>query len=278
MDSRCISEYVTGGQFHQPAEEDLMEYFDKYDMTHKKRGVAYIFNNEHFKNSELETRHGSSKDTQDFKTALIKLGFLEDDVTVYTDATAQEMIDALKEFGAKHSYTDMDCFICAILSHGREDNIICGYDGTVQIDELLSYLRPDRCPSLTGVPKLFFIQACRGTTPDLGVEKYDADLLRFQEKTPKIPVMADMLVVYSSCNKYPSFRDKDKGSWFMQAVSKILMKYGNEYEIMTLLTAVSKYVASFDFQSSDNPEYSGCKQVPYIMSTLIKELKFRSMN
>uniref|UniRef100_A0A0L8H799 Caspase family p20 domain-containing protein n=2 Tax=Octopus bimaculoides TaxID=37653 RepID=A0A0L8H799_OCTBM len=238
-------------------------------MTHKKRGVAYIFNNENFKDPKLETRYGSSKDTADFKTSLVNLGFREDDVKVYSDATAKDMLRALEDFNEDNPdiKDNIDCFICAILSHGKENDIIYGFEGEIELDKLLYCLRPDRCPSLTGVPKLIFIQACRGSKPDAGVEKDDACEFGFEEKPPKIPIMADMLVFHSSSNKHPSIRDKNKGSWFMQTLSKMLKEFGTTYEIMTLLTAVSKYVASLEFQSSD-------KQMPQIMSTLRKKLKF----
>ncbi|CAI9742742.1 caspase-1-like isoform X2 [Octopus vulgaris] len=267
----------TGAKFHLPTEEDLMKCFDKYDMKHIKRGVVYIFNNENFKDSKkLPTRHGSSKDTEDFKTALIHLGFHETDINVYTDATKKEMFGALEDFHNDNPDIkgNIDCFICAILSHGGENDIIYGYEGEVELDEMLSYLRPDRCPSLTGIPKLIFIQACRGSKIDVGVEKKDGFGFGFEEKPPKIPIMADMLVFHSSYKEYPSIRDKQKGSWFMQTLSKVLKKYGAEYEIMKLLAAVCNHVATLEYQSLDNPEYDSCKQMPQIMSTLRKELKF----
>ncbi|CAI9742456.1 caspase-1-like isoform X1 [Octopus vulgaris] len=250
-------------------------------MEHKKRGVAYIFNNENFKDSKnLPIRHGSSKDTEDFKASLLNLGFREDDIKVHADESADEMRKTLDEFEQDNPDIkgNIDCFICAILSHGKENDIIYGYDGEVELDELLSYLRPDRCPSLTGIPKLIFIQACRGSKIDVGVERNDAEEEETGKKPPKIPIMADMLVFHSSSNKYPSMRDKEIGSWFMQTLSKMLMEYGTEYEMMTLLTAVSKYVASLEFQSSDKPEYNVCKQMPQIMSTLVKKLKFERRN
>ncbi|XP_014789170.1 caspase-7 [Octopus bimaculoides] len=266
----------TGAKFHLPTEEDLMKCFDKYDMTHKRRGVAYIFNNENFKDPKLETRHGSSKDTEDLKTALMSLGFREDEINVYTDPTVKEMLRALEDFNEDNPDIkgNIDCFICAILSHGGDDEIIYGYDGKIQLDELLSCLRPDRCPYLTGIPKLFFIQACRGSKIDVGVEKNDACGFGFEEKPPRIPIMADMLVFHSSYKEYPSIRNKDKGSWFMQTLSKVLKKYGAEYEILKLLTAVCNHVATLEYQSSKYPEYNSCKQMPQIMSTLRKELKF----
>ncbi|XP_036355819.1 caspase-7 [Octopus sinensis] len=270
----------TEAQFHQPTREDLMKCFDKYDMTHKKRGVAYIFNNENFKDSKLSTRHGSSKDTEDFKASLLNLGFREDDIKVHTDESADEMRKALNEFEQDNPDIEgnIDCFICAILSHGGEDDIIYGYEGKVELDELLSYLRPDRCPSLTGIPKLIFIQTCRGSKIDVGVERNDAEKEESGKKPPKIPIMADMLVFHSSSNKYPSIRDKDTGSWFMQTLSRMLMEYGAEYEIMKLLAAVCNHVASIELQISlilkGERVNSDFKQMPQIMTTLRKELKF----
>ncbi|XP_014775610.1 caspase-7 [Octopus bimaculoides] len=243
-------------------------------MTHKKRGIAYIFNIENFSDSELKICHGISKDAQDFKSALRSLGFCEEDIHVHTDSRTEEMKEILQSFGEENLDVGIDCFICAILSCGNSDGLIYGYDDAIELEKLLSYLKPDRCPCLKGIPKLFFVQACRGSKIDSGIEKNDADSNGFEKTSPKIPVMADILVAYSSCNEYPSFGSKERGSWFMQALSDILMKYGNKHEIMTLLTAVSNYVASFDFQSSDNSVYNGCKQMPHITSTLTKQLKF----
>eukprot|EP00106_Octopus_bimaculoides_P016082 XP_014783524.1 PREDICTED: caspase-like [Octopus bimaculoides] len=244
----------TGAQFHLPTEEDLMKCFEKYDMTHEKRGVAYIFNMKNFSDPKLQTRHGSSKDTKHLKRALENLGFHEDDINICKDFTAKEMLGALEEFDLNNPKINIDCFVCAILSHGGKNDIICGYEGKVELDELLSCLRPDRCPSLTGVPKLIFIQACRGSKIDVGVEKNDAAETESERKSPKIPIMADMLVFHSSYNKHPSIRNEDKGSWFMQTLSTVLMEHGTDYEIMKLLTAVCKRVASFEFKNPDNPE------------------------
>lgn len=261
-------------QFCSPSEEDLMGCFEKYDMTHEKRGIAYIFNIRKFRDPKHKTRHGSLIDTKQFKKALENLGFHEDDIFVCRDFTAKEMLETLEKFDQNHPEFNIDCFVCAILSHGGKNDVIYGFEGKVELDELLSCLRPDRCPSLTGIPKLIFIQACRGKQIDVGVERNDAEKTEAEIITSKIPIMADMLVFYSSSKKYPSIKHKRKGSCFMQTLSKTLMNYGTEYDIMKLLTAVCNRVASFEFVNPDNPECSDCKQMPQIMSTLLKRLKF----
>ena len=51
-------------------------------------------------------------------------------------------------------------FACAILTHG-EDGVIYGIDRSIEIDTITKPFKGDRCKSLVGKPKIFFIQACR---------------------------------------------------------------------------------------------------------------------
>lgn len=48
-------------------------------------------------------------------------------------------------------------FVCVLLSHG-DDGIFFGIDGSVELKYLTSLFRGNRCRSLVGKPKLFFIQ------------------------------------------------------------------------------------------------------------------------
>ncbi|XP_014782017.1 caspase-7 [Octopus bimaculoides] len=252
-----------------PSPFDLSEYSANYDMDAKKERVAYIFNNKKF--IKLGNRESSSKDTRDFKAALIELGFSEGDITVKQDNTADEMLNAFKGFKDKR-YINIGCFICAIMSHGGENEMISGSDEQeVGLHELLSYLTPEKCPSLSGVPKLIFVQACRGKKKDEGVHVPDGLETEVNETLINIPIMPDLLVFHSSYNEHTSYRHSKQGSKYMQALSKFLIEYGTKYEILTLLTAVSNYVASSEFDTEDK---KGMKQMPQIMSTLLKQLKF----
>ncbi len=58
---------------------------------------------------------------------------------------------------SEEDHSDADCFVCVILSHGKE-GVIYGTNGTIKIDSLVSNFKGDRCESLAGKPKLFFIQ------------------------------------------------------------------------------------------------------------------------
>lgn len=55
------------------------------------------------------------------------------------------------------NHSKYDSFACVILSHGAE-GIVYASDGTINVDRLIGYFRSDRCPTLAGKPKMFFIQ------------------------------------------------------------------------------------------------------------------------
>lgn len=58
---------------------------------------------------------------------------------------------------AKEDHSACASFVCVLLSHGDE-GVFFGTDGSVELKYLTSLFRGDRCKSLVGKPKLFFIQ------------------------------------------------------------------------------------------------------------------------
>jgi len=173
-------------------------------------------------------------------------------------------------------HKDCDCLAMVLLSHG-DVGVIYGTDGFMRFEDLVAPLKGSGCKSLAGKPKLFFIQACRGTVLDEGVDVTDAvpDSGTPEEKKYKIPVEADFLYAYSSPAGHFSFRNNAHGSWFIQALCKIFDEHAKDKEIMQMLTRVNRYVA-LEFESrSKKKEHSGKKQVPSVVSMLTKELFFR---
>jgi hypothetical protein len=58
---------------------------------------------------------------------------------------------------SKQDHSNADCFGLAILSHGDE-GIVYGIDCIIKLDTLLAPFKGEKCPTLIGKPKLFFIQ------------------------------------------------------------------------------------------------------------------------
>ena len=181
------------------------------------------------------------------------------------------------------------------MSHGDKDENGCGiihtFDGTMKVDLLWKDFAGDRCPSLIGKPKLFFIQACRGSLTDFGAEIIDDDrrFNRIEEESScrsqsatvpqKIPTMADILVMFSCADGYISIRNTLYGSWFIQALCLKLEQYVNaseDKELMTILTGVNRHVA-YCMEANffnDDPETPTHKNMPVIMSMLTKSFVF----
>lgn len=98
--------------------------------------------------------------------------------------------------GANEDYTNYDCLVIAVLSHG-EQGIIYAKDGAYKPeDQLWGRFTGDKCLTLASKPKLFFIQACQGDRLDGGVHmrtQVDGGSSSF-----KIPIYADFLIAYST--------------------------------------------------------------------------------
>lgn len=118
------------------------------------------------------------------------------------------------------------------MTHGKRDGKIYSSDGELYVNEIWEYFIRDNCKTLIGKPKLFFIQACRGSLVDPGIlfkvvpqalrkkilmhDMVDSKNL-LEEENFVIPSLADLLVMYSTSEGYYSFRNPKDGSWFIQA-------------------------------------------------------------
>ncbi|MGH0162288.1 UNVERIFIED_CONTAM: hypothetical protein FKN15_042455 [Acipenser sinensis] len=114
-------------------------------------------------------------------------------VKVLNDQTCKQIEQCLQSI-AREDHSKEASFVCALLSHGDE-GVLYGTDGCIEIKRLTSFFKGDRCKTLVGKPKLFFIQACRGTELDGGIE---ADSIESDSSPQKIPVEADFLYAYST--------------------------------------------------------------------------------
>jgi len=251
-----------------------------YNMTHPRRGKLLLINNGTFDPClKLGDRRGTDVDAANLYTIFKSLGF---DVDLRDDLTASEMLQAVIQV-AEGDHSREDCFGMAILSHGGENGLIYGTDTGINIDQLIGPLKGNRCKSLIGKPKIFFIQACRGNEFDDGTElKYttqhsddgETDSQKNDEKSFRIPAEADFFYAYSTPPGHYAFRNGIEGAWFVQAITKVFKEFGTRFEINQLMTRVNRMVA-YDFESkSKTKEYSNKKQVSSSVSMLTKQLFF----
>lgn len=242
-----------------------------YNMKHKYRGIAILFNHEHFEIHSLKSRTGTNVDSDNLSKVLKALGF---HVTVLNNLTSGEILSYIQRT-ADMDHSDSDCLLIAVLTHG-ELGMLYAKDTHYKPDNLWSHFTADKCPSLAGKPKLFFIQACQGDKLDAGItlNRSETDGLS-SSSSYKIPIHADFLIVFSTVPGYYSWRNTTRGSWFMQALCDELRYSGSERDILTLLTFVCQRVA-LDFESNtpDLMPMHQQKQVPCITSMLTRLLVF----
>ncbi|XP_032672503.1 caspase-1-like isoform X1 [Odontomachus brunneus] len=255
-------------QNQEPVKVGLDQDAEEYNMNHKRRGVALVLNHIHFEN--MNTRKGSEKDAENLRTSLSNLGF---EIRIYTDPTIKTISTVLHTTAAE-DHTDADCLIVVAMSHG-ESGLLHSTDSLYPVDMLWTPFTGDRCSSLAGKPKLFFIQACRGTQLDKGVKIiHETD----SKKTTyySIPAYADIMVAYSTYDGFYSWRNPDSGSWFIQALCEELDLHGRSRDLLSLMTFVNRRVA-IEYQSyvPENIKFHTKKQIPSVVSMLTRLVYFR---
>ena len=83
-----------------------------------------------------------------------------------------------------------------------------------------------------------------------------------------VPAEADFLLAYSTVPGFVSWRNSEKGSWFVQALCEVFMTYAGQEDLLSMLVRVNRKVAQ-EFQS-----YEQKKQVPSPVVRLTKKVYF----
>lgn len=241
-------------------------------MNHKHRGLCIILDNENFspigtRTKTLPKRIGSHVDSKAVSSLFSTLGF---QVHVRHDLTAQGIKTLLKQV-ALYDHSDFDCFVCVVLTHGEHGKLFA-YDNGYAIDTLFTNFLGDQCLTLVGKPKLFFIQACQGNRLDSGVvvqcASDDIDAAHYF----KIPTHADFMIAYSTLPGFFSFRNTEKGSWFIRALVEVISEYHQQYDLMSMMTIVCHRVAYRFTSNAATIDQCGKKQVPCITSMLTRRV------
>ncbi|XP_037827644.1 caspase-3-like [Lucilia sericata] len=261
---------------------------DEYRSDNPHAGVALIFNHKYITGERQ--REGTEKDRDAMEQTLLNYGF---DVRVFNDLTWRELNDVLAKT-AQEDHSNNDCLVVTVMSHGSEGRIYAR-DISYPVERLWNSFLGEKCRSLINKPKLFFIQACRGQNLDKHViysgvqQAFIEPRVKAADIPPKfryvIPNTADILIMFSTFEKYSSFRNVENGSWFIQSLCSVLNDAAtNEAvsvkgaELLRLLTAVNRKVA-YEFQSfSEYEALDQKKEMPNFLSTLTKTFYLRVKN
>ncbi|CAG7818767.1 unnamed protein product [Allacma fusca] len=154
-----------------------------------------------------------------------------------------------------------------------------------EVNQIWEEFQADKCPTLAGKPKIFIIQACRGIKVDNGTRVYGdhgftpspntnndgTDSGGFSYVTPNA---ADTFIAFSCPPGQVSYRNRTNGTWFIQAVCKVLTEEADNADLQTLFTHVAREVALNNESSSNDATKDKKVQVSSSTSTLIRIVKF----
>ncbi|WAR14588.1 CASP2-like protein [Mya arenaria] len=198
----------------------LNHYKKAYQMARIPRGKALILNvNQVVGKTE---RRGTDIDRDNLHHLLCQLHF-------------DEMVKKLQDFSQDPGHALGDCCVVCILSHG-EEGYIFGADGKkFELDAVFSLFDNTCCPDLRGKPKMFIIQACRGGALDRGVQYYPDEHDGADARVRQVPSMSDMLICYPT--------QEDRGSWYVEALVQVFMKYAHCEDVCAMLNRVNLLVS-----------------------------------
>ncbi|CAF3749028.1 unnamed protein product [Rotaria sp. Silwood1] len=222
-----------------------------YRMLSRPRGQCLLINNvDAFKTMEI--RQGSDIDASKLKSLFEQLGFI---VIVRRNLNYQEMINVIKNFAdlIEENNDSYDCSIVIILSHGGNGKIYAIDELALDVDEQIISVFDDH---LIGKPKLFILQACRGSQCNYRSELissshlWSADSITNENNQTnidsgthvitKVPKRSDMIIWYSTLKDYVSWRLPDEGSIFIQSLITVFARTAWYYDLVTMVQCVNR--------------------------------------
>ena len=221
-----------------------------YDMTASKHGLALIFNNEHFKYHEQ--RVGTARDEENIRQACYFLGYRPIVCRQYTKEKFLELFKNLDSFIER--YTDdkdkvaNDSLLCFFLSHGKEGGIFTSDSKNIPIKRVEELVGESK--KLSSRPKIFFIQACQGSSPAEPTER-----LLVRDGDGYTSRRSDIYIFYATVSGEPAFRHKITGSWFVTEVCFVLCKFAMCKSVYDLQLELNERIPDNDPANPDSADY-----------------------
>ena len=239
-------------------------------MQHLPHGICVVINNKKFPAHPV--REGTEIDEKNLSKTFRYLGY---NVEVYRDCKARGIKTIFRGLQARN-FDRHDSFVCCILSHGDDGKIIGSDSLPVELDYIRSlFTATDKCPTLKGKPKMFFIQACRLKPATEVVKKCDRGFKtgnthdgRELVDTGTRPAEADFFFGYAAPRGNLALRNEAEGSWYVSELCRVFCTFATFTKLQDMITKVKENVGT----GYDDDAYG--KQAPTNEDGLGKEVYF----
>jgi hypothetical protein len=232
-------------------------------MEKSPHGIALIINNKNFDNNDEATRYGTEIDEENLAKVFQYLGYR---IHIFNDCTADE-IEKIMEEMRKQDHSNHDSFVCCILSHGGKTSdrreYVIGSDGqNIFIDDISTNVDARNCQTLAKKPKIFILQACRGTSeeptlkPDVTIscdEDTSADSSTGNVTTER----SDFFFAYATPSGCKAWRNNTEGSCFITELCRALATHATTLHLADIVVKANLHLsATFQIQGKTAQQVS----------------------
>jgi hypothetical protein len=214
-----------------------------YNMSDRRpRGLALVIGNETFqqnpnRNVRLESRKGCQADVHNFTSCFGYLGYR---VQTHTNLSSHQLFKLMEDM-ANIDHTHFDSFVFCISSHGENNRVFGSDTMSISVYDLVSKMQ--KCPTLIGKPKLFFIQACRTpSSDDHATVNRDGDPPAHIPNNPE----ADTAIFWATTRQNAAFRSSRDGSWFVVSLYKVFTENSHRMDLVSMMYLVTDTVAKME--------------------------------
>ena len=168
-------------------------------------------------------------------------------VKVYTELSRHEIENTIS-IVSETDHSNYDIFIIFVMTHGNaQGNIFCSDGRCMTVKDLMAAFVPSKCPSLSGKPKLFFIQTCRNEAEQKRAHPaaYSPSLI--------FPHEADFLMAFSTPPDYVDYQSVQRGTTFIQTLVDVVREYHSTSHIMDMLVVVNRRMAGYGHMQIQSP-------------------------
>ena len=130
----------------------------------------------------------------------------------------------IKNFASHHDTKKCSVIFIAISSHGGANGSIDGTNGKINLGDIFAHFYDNK--PLLSIPKVFLIQACRGTGTQLSQEHHKSNSVSDSTQSSNYATntsdtlfatnTSDTLIVYATGDGLRAWRDPENGSWFVR--------------------------------------------------------------
>ena len=221
------------------------------------KGLAIMVANE-FSTQSRQQLKGTVKDLTRIQQTFTKLKFSTIAMRNVSDKEILDAINAVAGFHFPKSYRRI-----AFTFSGHGDNgCVHTHTGPLSVDDIVNPLQPGNSPQLAQIPKLFFIDACRGRYHErvtLVSRGPDADTTT---EHSLVPSRGNILLAYSTMPQCKAFEVLDEGGVWMKVLSEKLCTV--QKSILDVVTDVNTEL----LKMYQDRRYRKCMQQPILESTL----------